>query len=771
MRIKKIYISAFGPITDTELSFSQGLNIIEGDNESGKSAVAMFIKFMLYGLAGRSSDGVSERQQYVNWDRGVAAGWMLCDIENDEEIRIERRLGARIDGEDGKATYRETCSVINVEKNVIVSKNTAPGEILLGIPERVFMSTAFSAQSGDVRPDSNAVKESIENIVCAADENVSVKKAADILEKSRIRLRHKRGRGGEICELEDRRRKLAEEAERSKDDAQRIIRGEIALDDARRNISLASERKERLDGISEILGIFETAEKIREAETVRKELSDAEESLKSGINSEYIEELSSSAAIARKELEKYCRLKKEYSDKDAAYNDAKNRAGLGDNDGDPELDVAAARKAESRTAKTFISALGALGAALIMAIISFFDVPFAIFIGAAATLAAAGIALFIVSKLAKNSLNDILDRWNADSADELEEISAAGNSETARLGAMSDELDRLSFALDGSEREASEAVEYLRSAARSFGSEKAANASSAELINIIEAFLSRQREKIRSSETTAASLKGRLEELERQISDSDAIREAARKGLTYADCKNEVLTLSEQGMETDLGREAAALTGEEASKIAREKKFTDVRLEELRRRESELEKELAGLRAVAVRPAEAEEKLRCIDARLDKLNREYSAYMLAISSLRTAGEKVRSGIVPRITAEASEIMKKVTAGKYGSLSVTPSFDMGFTDEEFGSMEIDYLSAGTRDTAYLALRMALLRASFDNEKRPPLIFDESLCRLDSGRVKNALLTLSSEDAQVILFTCRSLEGELAADMPGVTVSKM
>ncbi|MGN1082941.1 MAG: ATP-binding protein, partial [Candidatus Avispirillum sp.] len=52
MYIKKIHIDSFGPLRDKELELCDGLNIIEGENESGKSTVAMFIKFMLYGLSG-----------------------------------------------------------------------------------------------------------------------------------------------------------------------------------------------------------------------------------------------------------------------------------------------------------------------------------------------------------------------------------------------------------------------------------------------------------------------------------------------------------------------------------------------------------------------------------------------------------------------------------------------------------------------------------------------------------------------------------------------
>lgn len=70
MTVNKIKVDSFGSLRDREFTFSDSLNIIEGANESGKTAAAMFIKFMFYGLSGRSSDAfpISERKRFVNWD-------------------------------------------------------------------------------------------------------------------------------------------------------------------------------------------------------------------------------------------------------------------------------------------------------------------------------------------------------------------------------------------------------------------------------------------------------------------------------------------------------------------------------------------------------------------------------------------------------------------------------------------------------------------------------------------------------------------------------
>ena len=50
MIIEKLNIKAFGRLRDYELELSPGVNIIEGENESGKSTLCAFIKFIFYGI-------------------------------------------------------------------------------------------------------------------------------------------------------------------------------------------------------------------------------------------------------------------------------------------------------------------------------------------------------------------------------------------------------------------------------------------------------------------------------------------------------------------------------------------------------------------------------------------------------------------------------------------------------------------------------------------------------------------------------------------------
>ena len=50
MTINKIYIREFGALKDFCAELSDGINLFYGANESGKSTVLAFIRFILFGL-------------------------------------------------------------------------------------------------------------------------------------------------------------------------------------------------------------------------------------------------------------------------------------------------------------------------------------------------------------------------------------------------------------------------------------------------------------------------------------------------------------------------------------------------------------------------------------------------------------------------------------------------------------------------------------------------------------------------------------------------
>ena len=84
---------------------------------------------------------------------------------------------------------------------------------------------------------------------------------------------------------------------------------------------------------------------------------------------------------------------------------------------------------------------------------------------------------------------------------------------------------------------------------------------------------------------------------------------------------------------------------------------------------------------------------------------------------------------------------------------------------------EFLSHGTGDLAYIALRIALAEEVF-KEEMPPVIFDESFAHIDGSRIKNVMRMLSAGDTglQYLILTCRTDE-TAAADTLGCNIIRL
>jgi len=83
-------------------------------------------------------------------------------------------------------------------------------------------------------------------------------------------------------------------------------------------------------------------------------------------------------------------------------------------------------------------------------------------------------------------------------------------------------------------------------------------------------------------------------------------------------------------------------------------------------------------------------------------------------------------------------------------------------------EAAYLSRGTKDVAYLSLRMALCEVLF--KEKPIVILDEIFAYVDDTRFKAVLgfIERISAEYQVFVFTCHEREKAALAHIEGTNV---
>ncbi len=94
MKLLDLHIDGFGKFHNRDLTFSDGLNIVYGKNEAGKSTIHTFVRCMLFGLE-RGRGRASRNDTYSHFDPwgGQAAygGWLR--LEQDGTVyRIERNF-------------------------------------------------------------------------------------------------------------------------------------------------------------------------------------------------------------------------------------------------------------------------------------------------------------------------------------------------------------------------------------------------------------------------------------------------------------------------------------------------------------------------------------------------------------------------------------------------------------------------------------------------------------------------------------------------------
>ena len=98
--------------------------------------------------------------------------------------------------------------------------------------------------------------------------------------------------------------------------------------------------------------------------------------------------------------------------------------------------------------------------------------------------------------------------------------------------------------------------------------------------------------------------------------------------------------------------------------------------------------------------------------------------------------------------------------------ISKEFDINVSEKDkFGSREIDFLSSGTADQAYLSLRLALAKLITEENETLPILLDDTLAQYDDKRAKLALEFLGeySNDSQAVLFTCHNSFKALSEDL--------
>lgn len=165
--------------------------------------------------------------------------------------------------------------------------------------------------------------------------------------------------------------------------------------------------------------------------------------------------------------------------------------------------------------------------------------------------------------------------------------------------------------------------------------------------------------------------------------------------------------------------------------------------------------ELGGTIAATGDPMVLESGILEKRERIAELEAQYEAISLAAQTLSDADAELQSRFSPALGRRAAEYLSRMTGGKYTDVAVARDFSVLLRRTgEAAPRQALYLSAGTADLMYLAVRLAIVDLTLPGDEPCPIVLDDALVNLDSERREAAMELLGeiAKERQIILFTC-------------------
>ena len=205
-----MHINAFGNIENKDIELSNGINVIYGKNEAGKSTLLKFIVDMLYGISkNKRGKDFSDYDRFKPWNKEEFSGKISYSLDNGRKYEIFRDFNKK-----NPVIYDEELN--DISKDFTIDK-TNGSEFFVEqtkIDENTFLSTLASAQQ-EVRlekQDQNLLVQKIANLAGTGEDNVSYKKAVDKINKRQLEeIGTSRSQGRPINVVKDEKYKLQDE--------------------------------------------------------------------------------------------------------------------------------------------------------------------------------------------------------------------------------------------------------------------------------------------------------------------------------------------------------------------------------------------------------------------------------------------------------------------------------------------------------------------------------------------------------------------------------
>lgn len=767
MKIKSISIASFGGVKNLKIEPTEGLNIIYGDNEKGKTTVMSFIKMMFYGSErGSSQIAKNIRKKYTPWDGSPMAG--SIDFEfGGRNYRIEREF------KSSNSTDRVT--LIDLDMGTRQTASPDMGNEFFGLSSAAFERSVFIGQFGFPDADAKAegeINSKLSNIALTGDETVSYETVKSRLFKARTALMSKSGNAGiydknlkSIAALEERLEKAVEVQENYQQNLKKAESAEAEILKIQQKAALLKEKISAEQDIRNAQKLKNLLELKNQLDELNKKLALNDGSLADEAYYKKLQlclNLAEPARLAveakeneietlKKSISAYEgsspeereKQKTELEDQLKALENSKAELKKSiDSKTNQEKDILFSLADKRRFRKKFNPPLLITATvSLLASIILLFIVPIL-----AIPITAIGAVMLILSFVIKPEDTQAIDNLRKTSSLLREEISSLNSQEsglTERLAALRVKLETINSALTSNISAIEGQKKLLETCEAELESKKSAFETEWNKFLLLFSKYSQctAAEDVKSAMEEIALGAAKQKELKQQI--NYILKDVGN--ISYDEARKKLADIGEGDQET---------VDFEALKAEYDRYISSI---------TEAKSGLAAMMAnfkSAVAAAENPEILRqsitALREETDTQRAFCDSAQKAMDVLEESFIEVRRSYGSQLEKNAAQILSTLTDGKYDNLTISKSLDIATEEKDkFGSREIEYLSSGAADQAYLSMRLSLSELMSEKEKLP-LFLDDSLAQYDDTRLNKTLAFLTEylKDGQGLLFTCHS-----------------
>ena len=181
MKIKNLKVNGFGKLKNKEINFQEGINVIYGENEAGKSTLLKCITAMFYGLSKNKNGGtIPETEKYEPWEIDEFSGKISYELDNNETYEVYREFKKK-----NPKIFNKNLEDISKEFNIDKTKGIEFFKDQVGIEEEIFTSSVITKQA-EVKlneKEQNTLIQKISNILGTGEDTTSYTTIVNKLKK------------------------------------------------------------------------------------------------------------------------------------------------------------------------------------------------------------------------------------------------------------------------------------------------------------------------------------------------------------------------------------------------------------------------------------------------------------------------------------------------------------------------------------------------------------------------------------------------------------